>query len=168
MANGRRVVRARGPRRRTHWVEASGALTRTATGASILTTATVGHEGETIVRVRGLATVSLISATSAGDGYFGAIGIAIVTAAAAATGAGAIPTPITEAGWDGWLLHRYLSAEKTLGAGSPGEFDRAILDSKAMRKASEDENLVIVEEFTETGTAVIAIQVRVRILSMAG
>jgi len=167
---GRRF--ARSTRRKTHWTEANGAAAITATGSNLLFSQGVGHEGETIARVRGLATLSLLTAAANGDGFFGAFGMAIVTAAAAAIGVTAIPTPLTEAGWDGWLLHQYLSVERITAGSDIGEgwseYDRRVLDSKAMRKANEDEVLIGVWEGAETGISTGAIQVRVRVLSMIG
>jgi len=156
-------------RRRTHWSEGSGAeAARGATGSIILFSLPSGHEGETVVRVRGLLALVLTTATGVGDGYFGAFGMAIVTTAAATAGVGSIPTPLTEAGWDGWLLHRYFDVAKSVGDGGPGEYARLELDSKAMRKVNEDESIVGVAEYAENGTAVIDTQVRCRILSMFG
>ena len=121
-----------------------------------------------MIRTRGLLLATLESFTAVGDGFFGAIGLGIVTTAAATAGVASIPTPITEAGWDGWLLHRYVAVESSIGAGSPGEVHRLDLDSKAMRKVNEDESIVMVWEGTENGTAVINVQCRVRVLSMVG
>jgi len=164
----RSFTRGSRSRRRTHWIGVNGALSTAASTSVLLFTSQVGHEGETIVRVRGLLTVGLETAASAFDGYFGAFGMAIVTSAAAAAGVGSLPTPITEEGWDGWLLHRYFAIERTLGAGSPGEYDRLQLDSKAMRKANEDEALVGVVELLKNGTSIANVQVRARVLSMIG
>jgi len=168
MARRTVVSRGRGVRRRTHWVEALGAVADlTATGSTLLFTSAVGHEGETIVRVRGLFT-AVLEVAGVGDGFFGAFGMAIVTTAAATAGVASIPTPLTEGGWDGWLLHRYFDVARSVQAGGPGEYTRLELDSKAMRKANEDESLVGVLEIAENGVAQMSAQVRVRILSMIG
>ena len=172
MARRQVVVRGRGTRRKTHWTEASGAISLSAAGATLLFTTQAGHEGETVARVRGLLHAELDTANSVADGFFGAFGMAIVTSAAAAAGVASIPTPLTEAGWDGWFLHRYFSVIRG-GAGVAGTAEgagshRLELDSKAMRKANEDEAIVGVLEVTETGIATMSAQVRVRILSMIG
>ena len=150
-------------------MEMSGAAALGSGGPVLLASAGVGHEGETLARVRGLATLSLKTSNAIGDGLFGAIGMAIVTTAAATAGVGSIPTPITEAGWDGWLLHQYLAVEEAIVAGQAvGAFDRRVLDSKAMRKANEDESIILVWDGAVTGTMSAAVQVRVRVLSMIG
>ena len=167
----RRIVTrgVRGVRRRTHWSASLVTPVSVSTSGSLLLfTSPVGHEGETLIRVRGLLSVALQTASAVADGYVGSFGMAIVTTAAATAGVASIPTPSTEAAWDGWLLHRFFDCRRTLGAGSPGEFSRLELDSKAMRKANEDESLVGVIEFTETGTATMLIVASIRFLSMVG
>ena len=170
MARRQIVTRVgRGVRRRTHWVEVNGATSVSTSIAVQLFTTAVGHEGETVVRVRGLGVATLETGNVASAGFFGAFGMAIVTTAASTIGVTAIPTPLTEAGWDGWLLHRYFEIERTgPGGGGAGEIDRLILDSKAMRKANEDESLVGVFEVILSGTAIMNFQVRARVLSMIG
>ncbi len=162
------MAHRRGVRRRTHWTEFSGAeAARGATGSIILFSGAAAHEGETVVRVRGLLTLALLTASAVGDGFFGAFGMAVVSTASVTAGVGSIPTPITEASWDGWLLHRFFNVSSVLGGGQ-GAYENIILDSKAMRKASEDETIVGVAEYVESGTATIDTQVRVRVLSMTG
>jgi len=164
----RRVVvrTGRSARRRTHWVEQSGAASLTVTSSVLLFTSQFGHEGETIARVRGLLHGLLEVAASVGDGFFGAFGMGVVTSAAAAAGVASIPTPLTEAGWDGWFLHQYFSVGRSLNG--DGESALLQLDSKAMRKGNEDEAVVGVVEVIENGAASMDFQVRVRILSMIG
>ncbi len=91
----------------------------------------------------------------------------VVTLAASTAGVVSIPTPITEASWDGWLLHRYFGVEKVTGDAGGG-FMALELDSKAMRKGNEDEVLAGVLDVVETGVAVANVQVRVRALTMIG
>ena len=168
MAN-RSVVRgSRAARRRTHWTASNTAVTLTATGSTLLITSQTGHEGETLARVRGLLSVVLESAAGIGDGFFGALGMAIVTSAAAAAGVASIPTPLTEQGWDGWLLHRYFAVHRGLADGGASPHLQLELDSKAMRKTSEDEALVSVLEVAETGTAQCSVFLGQRVLSMIG
>ena len=157
--------RGRSTRRQTHWTEISGGVAISGTLVTLLATATPAHGGETVVRIRGLLTLALESATSVGDGIFGAFGIGVVTAAAAAVGVGSIPTPLTEAGWDGWMLHRYFDLRRALGVGSPGEFTRLELDSKAMRKMNADDRLVFVSDVIEDGAISASLLFRTRVLS---
>ena len=155
-------------RRQTHWAEMAGATTLSATTATLLAVSQAGHEGETVARLRGLCAVTLETGASVDDGFFGAIGFAIVTSAAAAAGVASIPTPITEAGWDGWFLHRYFDVRTGTSAADGSGFARLELDSKAMRKVNEDEAIVMVSEVIEDGTAVAVLTCRARILSMIG
>ena len=163
MANQRRAVK-----RRTHWSEMFGEATFTASGPKLLASSLVGHEGETLVRARGIGSLNLLTASAVGDGYVGAIGVAKVTTAAVTAGVGSIPTPVTEASWDGWLLHRFFNCRRSLGVGGPGEHVLMELDSKAMRKVNEDESIVVVAEGTLIGTSTATVSVRLRFLSMVG
>jgi len=164
-----RTFGPRGSKRRTHWTGAAGIASISATGSTILAINQVGHEGETLVRVRGLAAMILKTVSATGDGFTGAFGIAKVTSAAAAAGVGSIPTPITEVGWDGWLWHSFFTVLGGLSGGADGAgFQRIVIDSKAMRKMNEDEAIVLVSEQIEVGTATATITMDVRMLSMVG
>ncbi len=166
MANRSNSPRA--PRRRTHWSElASTTFDISAGGAVLMGSSIVRHEGETLVRTRGIISVTLLTAASVGDGFIGAFGMVLVTTAAATAGVGSIPTPFTEAAWDGWFVHRYFDVRSGLAADGSGQV-RLEIDSKAMRKANEDESIVLVSETVETGTATAKFTGRIRLLSMAG
>ena len=79
------------------------------------------------------------------------MGICIVTAQAASVGVTAIPHPVTDAAWGGWLVHQFL-ASKILRFSGVG-FDNRVyntveIDSKGVRKIDEDERLVVIFENT--------------------
>ena len=169
MAN--RVTRtARGPRRRTHWARFSGAATVFSSSSSvIMASSATGHEGETLVRVRGALDASLSGVTAANDGFQCALGIGLVTTAAFNAGVASVPVPISDAGWDGWLLHRFFDLRGGIvGDGSVASAIHLELDSKAMRKANEDETLIAVLQAVESGTATMNVFFQSRILSMVG
>ena len=164
MARGQTVVRAR--RRRTHWTEFIGQqVVLSASVPTLLGSIGADHDGEMLIRTRGLLSLTLITAAAVGDGYVGAFGMGVVTTAAATAGVGSIPTSLTEAGWDGWFLHQYFDIRSGIGAGGPVLLQYA-LDSKAMRKISEDESIIMALEIVETGDASISVVSRTRILSM--
>ena len=137
----------------------SAVTTLSATGSAFLGSV-VQPVGEklTVLRTRGLFEMFLAATgASDGDGFFGAIGIGVASAAAVAVGIGSVPTPVTEAGWDGWLYHRFVGAHNpdiTFG-GSPAVLDRFEVDSKAMRKFDPFENLYAAIEVVEIGTATL-------------
>jgi len=161
---------SRGSRRPTHWFGFGfNAFTISASGATLLATAAGDHADETIVRVRGYFEALLLSATSVGDGFIGAIGLAVATTAATNAGIGSLPTPITEESWDGWLLHRYFGCRGGIvGDSGDSGWEALQLDSKAMRKITEDESFFWAIEVTETGASTIQVVGRVRVLSMSG
>ena len=99
----------------------------------------------TLVRTRGEFLAYLTSCTNINDGFIGAFGIGLATAAAFGAGIGSLPTPIDEAHWDGWVYHRFFALVSpeglSLGAGTDVSPIAAVsasvrfeVDSKAMRK----------------------------------
>ena len=122
------------------------------------------------MRIRGYAAFYLSSWTAALDGYEGAMGIGVVTDAAFSVGTTALPTPLTEEDWDGWMFHQYYSVRAPAtgteadGANAQGIVLRIPIDSKAMRKITPEMTMFGIFQHTETGTAVINSEARTRIL----
>ena len=123
--------------------------------------------GETVVRTRGFFGYES-DQVGATEFFAGAFGIGVVTKVAAGIGITAVPGPSTDAGWDGWLYHRYFANrfEFINGTGfASNPIVNIEIDSKAMRKVSEDDRLVIVaENSASTGMQVMH---AIRILSKA-
>ena len=116
-------------------------------------------DGLTQVRLRGEYTYFLSVVTTIGDGFAKmAVGMCWVSENAAGVGITAIPTPLTDVAWDGWLFHRmhgnitgFSTTELLTG---PIDAQRVEIDSKAMRKTRATDVLVgVVELGTETGAA---------------
>ena len=124
----------------------------------------------TVVRTRGAISLWLEAATTAGDGFSGAMGIGIVTTPAFDIGVTAVPTPIAEESWDGWLWHQYfqLHAGGAIAAAAAQDTDevnatsaavRYEIDSKAMRRFNSQETLILVIELgVETGSATLRVE----------
>ena len=134
----------------------SGTTAITATGQQLVGSGIVlaAEEKATIVRTRGNFEVIVTALAGAGEGFHGALGIAVVQAQAFTVGASALPGPLTEAFWDGWLYHRYIdihSSTGTVGNQAWGSFLREEVDSKAMRKFSANEVVVCMLEVVEIG-----------------
>ena len=83
------------------------------------------------------------------EDQIGAIGLCIVSDQALAIGVTAVPTPITDMESDLWFLHKVLINSMFFSTAasfqSPGSIVYEI-DSKAMRKVNDDEQIVIVQE----------------------
>jgi len=158
--------RTQSVRRSTEWnigvEEVDGS--RSATGSELWSGSAVPAAGGlTVGRIRGWCGLTLLSAAAAGDGFFGAIGIGIVTTAAHTAGSGSVPTPLTEEAWDGWMFHRYfdLRAITATIADGVNAFAAKVqieIDTKAMRKLPLDMTLFGVTEVVESGTATMEIQ----------
>ena len=173
MARGLRGLnRARGPRRGRGWIDGPGDGTAvqniTVSGRTILGQGiTLTADGITLVRLRGGLLVNLDTASAIGNGFVGAFGIGIVTETAFATGAAAVPTPITERDWDGWLFWhtiQVLSGDASDVGLSGSAQQRVEVDTKAMRKLNEESLIYGVIEVTEIGTAEIDVAFDSRML----
>ena len=155
----------RSPRRLTSWGVGPQAV-RTAVssiGKTLWTTGVIlGIPAGTLVRTRGEVGMSLSLATNAGDGFNGAVGIGIVTTDAFDIGVTAVPGPFSDPDWEGWLWHSYWSlrgvAAQSLGQdvarNAVGGELKIPIDSKAMRKWSENETMIgVLEAAVETGVS---------------
>jgi len=152
------------------------AFTSTSSAVGIIASALV--DSLTLVRLRGYLVAWLSSATAAGDGFSCAIGVGKATSAALAIGVTAIPTPITEDSWDGWLYHKFFGVFSGAGVSGDASVDsdmvnptsaatRFEIDSKAMRKIDIDEAFFVAFEVVLHGTAQMEIAMNSRMLCKA-
>jgi len=82
------------------------------------------------------------------------IGLAVVSDQASGIGISAVPTPVTDLGSDLWFVHQVLFGSFLFGDATGfqepvGTF--ASIDSKAMRKVNDAEDVVIVAESSAIG-----------------
>jgi len=150
----RGVVRQRSGRQ-SQWVGSADltAFTALAAATSLLDqTLTPADQPETIVRVRGLLTV-WSDQLAASEEPFGAMGFRVVSSQAASAGAASIPAPYSLSGDDGWFVHQFFNAPFSFGdlTGFTNISQSYQFDSKAMRKLSPDERLVIMIENASAG-----------------
>ena len=179
MAQLRRGFQARSlrssPKRLSAWgggpADVQGVIA--GTGKTLWGAGTVTTESQvTIVRLRGMISMRLILSTSAGDGFHGAVGIGIATSAAFAIGVTALPGPITNVEWGGWMWHQFFQslgvAVQSVGADVPRNTTadlRIPIDSKAMRKFGQDQVLFGMYESTEVGVASLTLDADTRLLA---
>ncbi len=89
---------------------------------------------------------------AADEDQMGAFGIAVVSDQAVAVGVTAVPTPVTDMGSDLWFVHQIvLSAVKVAGTDLAFKGEKYSVDSKAMRKCSIGQDIVVVSEFDASG-----------------
>ncbi len=143
-------------RRVTQWVgSADTGFTTIGAGASVLmqSIATLGNT--TVVRVRGIMSVTPGSVAS-DQNLVGAMGIGIVSDQAFAAGAASIPGPWTDPDWGGWLVWLPWSFAWEFGTAVGVQFRgvESIIDSKAMRKIAPNETLVVMGESQSAAAAV--------------
>ena len=120
-------------------------------GATIVATfdpSALGMLKPTVVRTRG--DVSIIPNSVGADlNIVGAYGLAIVSDQAVAIGVTGIPTPWTDPSWDGWFVWRSfgyrVENSTSVSINSPLNISHEV-DSKAMRKITDNETMVMVAE----------------------
>jgi len=154
----RRGAAAISQRRLTRWLDLIPVITGfTTTGSAImfsLTTAEKALRPFTIVRTRlqiGIVSDQVIATEEA----LGAVGVAVVSDQAEAIGITAVPTPTTDMASDLWLVHQIIMTGFTFASGvgisEPGFFQYSV-DSKAMRKVQDGEDVVVVAEGNSAST----------------
>ena len=172
LIQGRSAPRfARSLRRKTSWSAGPrGHAQQTAAGTTVFSvTAVAGSDALTIVRTRGEFTAWLSAVAAILDGFqqIGA-GICIVSENAAGIGITAIPHPLADIAWDGWLWYwtGTLQSANASGASLAGPgMVRIPIDSKAMRKIKETDVIVgVFESISEVGTPTVQMNMESRIL----
>ena len=151
MPRPRGRAQARGQRRVSSWLEIpAGAVTLNS--ASILfaslTALELARRPFTIVRTH-LEVLIRSDQLIADEFQIGAVGLAVVTEQAQAIGITAIPTPAIDADSDQWFVHQWLmnSLLFVSGVGVDGNDGyHYSIDSKAMRKVSDSDEVVVVAE----------------------
>jgi len=150
-SNFRRVA-TRATKRQVTWVPPAdqGYVAVAGSGATLIASFDPFASGfikPTVVRTRGQVSVQL--AAYSGDlSIVGAIGMGVVSDQAFGIGITAIPEPFDEAGWDGWFVWRSFSYRyefHTAASSLKASWDFEV-DSKAMRKISDNETIVIVAQ----------------------
>ena len=143
--------RRAGARRLTQWVgpPEQGFIAVATTGATLISNLPV-EEPFTIVRNRGAVAISIV--TAADLDVVGAFGIGIVSAEAFAAGIGSVPTPYSDGDWGGWMVWRSFALRWDFSDATGARFAQIEIevDSKAMRKVSPNEVIVLVAE-SQTG-----------------
>ena len=161
--------RRSGPARQTTWVGPADqnvvAIASTASGivASFAPFTGASMHKPTIIRTRGYCTVRP-QAFSADIPISGAFGLCVVSDEAFAAGAASIPRPFDDAGWDGWFVWQSFSGtfDVTTDIGRVGFSNTAMnfqIDSKGMRKVSDNETIVLMCE-SQSGALNIAMHLR--------
>ena len=158
----------RSPRRATAWglgpSTAGGTITASGVRLWEVGSTLIAEQKATIVRTRGIISANIQGPGGAdGDGYQGAHAIGIVTTDAFA--AAAVPTPIADIDWPGWLWYQHFDVtDPDVTFSSDLQWQREVIDSKAMRKFGNNEILFGVSEFVEVGAAVLEIRADTRVL----
>ena len=156
-----------GSRRLTSWsLGASGLITQTVAASAVFGAgAQALTDGLTIVRTRGTCLLRLQVSDGVASGMDAAFGMCVVSENAASVGITAVPNPITDVAWDGWMVY-WTGALKGSSLSSQGASTHRIdIDSKAMRKIKESDVLLgVLETQNEVGSVTFAADLMTRVL----
>ncbi len=134
-----------GSRRATEWFASSDVTAPTALPAAsfvLLSTLSAGQLAKrpfTVTRTVGSIFVSSDQAAAV-EKPFGAMGMIVVSDKASATGATAIPDPITDEGSDEWFAYRFFAAENHSNFEGTAEFQ---FDSRGQRRVEDGEDIAV-------------------------
>ena len=143
-------------RRETSWLAGLFATDTVAASTALLLTqlnaAALALRPFTVVRVRGILQITSDQA-AANESQFAGFGMAVVTTQAAAIGITAVPTPVTDNGSDLFFLYQSIMARRQVSTGvSVSEAGKVLeIDSKAMRKVEDGQDLISVVELPGVG-----------------
>ena len=163
-----------GSRRLTQWNEGPHSVaTQSVTGAgnTIWGIGQSGFSKLTIVRIRGEFVAWLEVVGSIGDGFTRlTMGIGIASTDAFTQGGPSLPSPVSDADWNGWIWHAELgplvglSVTESENTGPLSQV-RVPIDTKAMRKLSPNETVFgAVATSAEIGVATMVFGANTRML----
>ena len=143
-----RTALRQGQRRKTLWLFVGPIFQVNSTTATLvvsLNAIALAFRPFTIVRTR-LEAHFFSDQVAGAENTLGALGLAIVSSEASAVGVTAVPTPITEMGSDLWFVHQVMIASHGAGVVDNARGVRYSIDSKAMRKVEDGQDMVVVTE----------------------
>jgi len=153
----------RGQKRATSWDTIVVATTNVASNTAVLLASAdadlKAKRPFTIVRTQ-LELYVTSDQTAASENQQLAVGMCVVSDQASAIGVSAIPTPDTDAGSDLWFLHQWMFSSFVFGTGVgfiEGEGRTVHVDSKAMRKVNDDEDVLVVCEASGNSSGLIVV-----------
>ena len=144
-------------RRATVWLGRAPSVNTLASGTpvllSVLNAAALALRPFTVVRTRGILFIAS-DQQAANENMMAAWAQCVVSEQASAIGVTAVPTPVTDSGSElffgyQWMLNVFRFGDNTGFQGVNGYHQ--VVDSKAMRKVSEGEDLVEVIENSAAG-----------------
>ena len=149
--------RARGPVRKTLWVPFELATSVIASGAAtIIHTVSAGLLAlRPFTIVRTLLSYQLESDQAAAiEHQMAGTGVAVVSDQAVAVGVTAVPTPTTDMGSDLWFIHQLIFGDESALTDRTRSATRVLVESKAMRKVQDGEDIVHVIEADTLGDGI--------------
>ena len=160
-------------RRRTSWELGPDAVSVTASADGAMqwsNSVSPVNSGMTIARIRGDAQILITAASAVNSGFSGGYGLGVSTTSAVSSGAAALPDPVADADWDGWMVHQFfnvhaITATIADGANAWAAMQRFTIDSKAMRKFDDPEaslfGILTLDDEVGASTAIFHAETRI-------
>jgi hypothetical protein len=155
----RRVVRSvgRGSKRQTTWLQFVWAgASITAEGGTLfftLNAAALAMRPFTVVRSH-FELMMISDQVAASEIALGAFGIGVFSEEALTAGVASIPTPVNAAASDFWFVHQWIANSLLFNtSGAANTQNRYTIDSKAMRKVGEGQDIGVVAEGETTASS---------------
>ena len=153
----RRPFRSSGSRRQTSWASI-GVIQTTVDGSASLASsgnaALLALRPFTIVRTH-LEILLQSDQLAVTEAQVAAVGLMVGSDSAIAAGVASVPTPLTELESDLWYVHQTMlnsiDIAGTVSIGDTAAGRRYTVDSKAMRKVNNDQDIALVVEGSGTG-----------------
>ena len=157
---GSRAPMVGGAKRETSWFFLGPASTANAGGGAaslvfVLNAAALARRPFTVVRTH--LEVLVRTDNLATENIILGLGMAVVSVQSSAIGVTAVPTPINDAASDLFFLHQYFMINTLVSTSAGFEVPAGInksLDSKAMRKVNDDQDIILTIEGSVDGCVV--------------
>jgi len=150
-------------KRETLWIDHTITSTLVAGGIAVLvaslSAASLALRPFTILRTRGIFHLHSDQQVAT-EIFTASMGLAVVSDQASAIGVTAIPTPVTDMSSDLWFMHETIASKfyfaTAVGIG-PEASQTRVIDSKAMRKVQDGEDIVVVVEAPALSFGTVAV-----------
>ena len=160
MAQGNRTFRRGAPKRLTQWIGlglAADAVDNSSVLSAKLNATALALRPFTVIRTH-IEILQQTDQSTASEDMGAAFGMCVVSESASGAGVASVPTPITDADSDLFFVHQWMIAsfllKTAVGVADPSG-TRYTIDSKAMRKVNNDQDVIIVVEGDSSGEGMV-------------
>jgi hypothetical protein len=115
---------------------------------------------ETIRRLRGAVWTAVVPPTDPADFFRMDLAVGLAVAPAEAVAAGALPCPVSDAYWDGWLWHRFMPINSGGGREAITEGYEPEVDGRGQRRLEDNVLFFAAEAFRLDTVATLEVNIQ--------